>query len=662
MTATPRPPLRALTLLAALFSALLLSAPALAIAPFVLDQGNITDKVGALGDRRDDVQAAIDRLQSDAEVGFYVVYVDSFGNLQPDEWANTTAVESGLGTDDLLLAIATEDRRYTWSVEEDFPLDDEKLNEVAKKAIEPELARDEWAQATINAADGYRAVAAGEPVPDSSGNDSRLLTGLLCLAAAVAVAIAGFLWWRTLRSPKEKDSESEGTPVAELEGRADTLLVETDDALRTSELELAFAQSEFGEAATADFAATVEGARTDLADAFRVRQQLDDERPETESEQRDLLTRIIDRLNAANSRLDADAEQFDRLRDLGRRAPEGLERLRGMQTEVTAALPGVDETLSQLRESYPETAIGPVAEAADDARDRMLFVGAHLDAAHEAIADGRSGEAAVELRACEEALSQGQQLVNSVVRRSQELRRAEHDLPEVVDRVDREISAASEDEADDERLRAAVASARQSMEEIRSQTAAGEYDPIALTLKAEQTAEALAEQTERLRDEEENARRAHDQLRQALDSAVAAIGAAEDYVATHRGAVGPRARTRLNEAKAALAHAQHDGASEPVASLKAATRAGRLASEAADLAERDVQAYRDPLDQRVPGPMGNSSNAGAILGGILLGGMLGGGGRGGGRSPGWGQPSHRPGPGSFGGVGTRGRRGGGGRF
>ncbi len=153
-------------------------------------------------------------------------------------------------------------------------------------------------------------------------------------------------------------------------------------------------------------------------------------------------------------------------------------------------------------------------------------------------------------------------------------------------------------------------------------------------------------------------------------TARSAIGAASDYVTTHRGAVGSEARTRLAEAGRRWEEAQALAAGDdPQAALAEARQADALAQRAQDLAERDVRAYGNPNGTGgMPGtgeaPAGSaarcsaaSSSAassaeaaeGAAGPGVRGRGFGGGGGFGGG-------------PGSFGGSGTRGRLGGGGRF
>ncbi|MCG7526676.1 NAD(P)/FAD-dependent oxidoreductase, partial [Streptomyces sp. OfavH-34-F] len=122
------------------------------------------------------------------------------------------------------------------------------------------------------------------------------------------------------------------TPLPELDARAKEALVATDDAVRTSEEELGFATAQFGEEAAAPFAEAVGYAKNQLTDAFRLRQQLDDAFPEDDTARRRMLDEILSRCANANDRLDAVAEDFDRLRELERDAPQALAAAETLRT------------------------------------------------------------------------------------------------------------------------------------------------------------------------------------------------------------------------------------------------------------------------------------------------------------------------------------------
>src|SRR5690606_39483276 len=111
----------AMVLLVALLPLLPLVVPAGSVraVPPMHVAGEIMDPEGVLGDRTDAVQGALDRLAEDTDLQLFVVYVPSFDGMDGVDWANATANASGLGVDDLLLAVATEERRYGLSYDND---------------------------------------------------------------------------------------------------------------------------------------------------------------------------------------------------------------------------------------------------------------------------------------------------------------------------------------------------------------------------------------------------------------------------------------------------------------------------------------------------------------------------------------------------------------
>lgn len=174
--------------------------------------GQITDKVGALGNRRAQVVTALDRLYDQRRIQLFVAYVRDFSGRSPQDWADETADRNGLGLDDVLLAVATHDRQYAYSVDQGSRLTDAQLQDVASTAIEPALKENDWAGAAIGAADGYSAVLAGSPVPTpaitpgaddpGTGSSGGTSTGDLVLPIVLvggAAAVAAYAFTRRKR-------------------------------------------------------------------------------------------------------------------------------------------------------------------------------------------------------------------------------------------------------------------------------------------------------------------------------------------------------------------------------------------------------------------------------------------------------------------------------
>ncbi|MFF2007908.1 TPM domain-containing protein [Streptomyces sp. NPDC058195] len=685
-------------LLAVGWLALPAACPARADGPVDLSRdGQITDRVDALGHRTDEVRAALDQLYADRRVQLFVVYVRDFSGQSAQSWADATADRNGLGQEDVLLAVATHDRQYAYTVDQGSRLTDAQLRDVAVTAIEPALRVHDWAGAAIGAARGYTAVLAGLPVPapaltpgpvdpggSGSGSGGTNTADLVLPVVVVggAAAAAGYAYTRRRRrgatrtTPAAKGwGPAAGTgappvPLPELDARAKEALVETDDAVRTSEEELGFATAQFGEEAAAPFTAAVDFAKGELTIAFRVRQRLDDAFPEDDADRRRMLDEILARCAEASARLDAVSGDFDRLRALEREAPQALTAAETAFRTLAGRVSASETTLIAMRERYAPSASASAAEDLEQARDRLLFATSNLNRARQSVDAADRSAAAVYIRAAEGAVDQAATLVDAVDRRARELAEAADRLPGALAETETDLAdaggllegtGAGVPTAD---LRGRIARARSVLDAVREELAAGPYDPIDALRRVEEADTALDAALAGAREREEGDRRALALLDGATLTARSSIAAASDLITTSRGAVGSQARTRLAEAQRRLARSQELAGTggDPQGALAEAQQADALAGQARRLAEHDVRSYGGPGGAGgLPsgGVPSGGGVGGAVLGGIILGGLLGGGGGRGGYGGGYGGGG---GPGSFGGGGTRGRRGGGGRF
>nr|WP_237519532.1 hypothetical protein [Streptomyces sp. HUCO-GS316] len=164
-------------------------------------------------------------------------------------------------------------------------------------------------------------------------------------------------------------------------------------------------------------------------------------------------------------------------------------------------------------------------------------------------------------------------------------------------------------------LRARILHADVALAAVREELTAGPYDPLRALRRILGTVSPLG------------VGRAGVMGAVASLAARSAVGLADGFVGTHRGAVGGEARTRLAEAERLLRSGTY---AEDL-------RADALARQARELAEQDVRVHGNPVADAAEHASGLG---GAVLGGVLLGGAPAGG------------PSA-----SFGGPGTRARRG-----
>lgn len=621
--------------------------------------GQITDSAGVLDDdQRADVEAAANALFDEHHVQLWVVYVDSFDGLDADTWASRTEQLSGLGGETALLSVATGDRAYAFTVPSGITnVSGSEIAGIERDAIVPALRSDDWAGAAVAAAGGLSDAI-------SPGRSGSGVTYLVIGGGAVVLVGGAVLYSRRRtksaaggRVPVDVDWTDAAVvatlPVATLDARAKQILVDTDNAVRTSAEELALARGEFGDAATAPFTAAHDRARAALGSAFTIRQRLDDDIPETPDQQRDLLVELITACSRADRELDEKVREFDGMRDLLIDAPARLDELTRRVVESTVRLPRSEEIMSGLGAEFPAPALASVSGNIALAREQVAFAEHNVTAGRDAVAlpVGQQGPAVAAIRAAEAALDQVRDLLDAVDHAAENIRVAAATLPAALDDARTDIAAADALAAHggtdlasaQDAVRAAVAHAE----------ASGAGDPLgALTVLTRADA-ALDAVLATASEAKAQAERTAERLTQAITVAQAQVTAAGDYVGTRRGAVDTEARTRISEAQRHLDAARELSGSDPTRALEHARAATDLAGRALQSAQADVQRWEADRQTRSSG-----SNTGAVLGGILIDSMLRGG-AGGGRG-------HRGGggrsPGSFGGSGSSGRISRSGRF
>ncbi|WP_374977522.1 TPM domain-containing protein [Microbacterium trichothecenolyticum] len=644
---------------------------ALATPPVTLGSGYVLDDADVLSSGEEaQAQNRLEQLKTDTGLDLWVVYVDQFtGPSRAEDWANQTADDNGLGVSQYLLAVATEGRQYYLSGSSDGPLSQEQIATIEQEQIQPALRQDDWLGAVDAAADGMTdAVGGGSGTPGTDAGASGWLTWLLVIVV-VGVGIVLLVVFLRRRRKGTVTAGPAGPPqpsIEELERRASSLLVETDDAIKTSAQELGFAKAQFGDAATTEFEAALATAKQSLDEAFGLKQKLDDHIPDSEQDTRAWNERIIALCEASNALLDEKAAAFDELRKLEQNAPEALARVHDAKAKAEASLDQATSRLQRLQTAYAPEALATVVDNPEQARQRLAFADEQLTAAQAAIGAGDGGEAAVGIRAAEEAVGQATLLENAIDKLETDLAEGERNAAALVAELESDIAAASALPDADGRIAGVIASTRQQLDAARSRLTGTAKRPLAALQSLEAANTQIDTLVQGVRDAEAQAQRARQMVGQVMMQAQAQVSAAEDYITARRGAVGAQARTRLAEAGASLARAQALQASDPQQAMQQAQRADQLAGQAIQLAQNDVGAFDGGMGGMFGGGQqgGGGGMLGAVLGGIVLNSVLGGGrssggGLGGMLGGGGGRSSGGMRPGSFGGGGTRARRGGG---
>ena len=661
---------RSLAVFLAILITALLVAPSAAAQPPLRLSNYITDEAGVLsGPGRGAIQSATGKLYSDRRIQLWVVFVDNFSGQPAVSWAENTRAASDLGDFDAVLAVATVDHSYAFLVPNRVQtISAGQVDDLRRNQIEPALRRGDWSGAAIAAANGLNR--GQEPT-----NFTPLLIALGVIVVVVLVLLVFMRYRRRRRraaqlaAAKRVDATDPDALAALSLGALDDLsrwkVVDVDNAVRTSANELALTIEEFGEQRTEPFTRAVNNAKAALAQAFTVRQQLDDAIPETRAQRRELLTQVIVSAARADRELESQQEAFEEMRDLVVNAPSRLDALTQQMVELTARIAPAEQRMTNLHNEFDAAALTSVATNVGTAKDRLDFADQNLTQARDLAARPVSGEQSGlvdAVHAAESSLGQARALLDAVDSAASDIRHAVATLPSLIadiqsgiERADVQLRSAQKTKAPHIRdLAGARAVAAKALDAART---SGSADPFGAFTEVTKADADLNRLLATVAEEQETAERLTRTLEQALFTAQSRVHAVSEYIDTRRGSIGPEARTRLAEASRQLQAAQDNRASDVSEAIAYANNAGTLAAQAQSLANADVQSAQ----RAYAGRYGGGDNTGAMMGGIIIGDMLGGamrGGFGGGFGGGWGPTSF----GGSSGSSDGGFMGGGGRF
>ena len=475
-----------------------------------------------------------------------------------------------------------------------------------------------------------------------------VIVGVLAILPAVAILLSR----RNVRLVERGGLSRPDTRLADvgataaLAAQASRALVHADDAVRTSEQELGVAIAVFGERAMAPFSVAVASARASRREAFRLFQLIDDG-PSNDAITQSRLTDICARCSTASRSLDEQAEAFDLAHNMGARARQLVAEVDALIAQQLARLTQSRHVIDGLATKYTPAAVAPVACNPDHAATRLEFAADCLASAEEAIAAGDRDKAAVLLQAAEASADQATDLLTGVLHLEAELTQAASAVPAALREIDAEIAEATAflTGTPDEERGTLVSGAQAVSGDVRANLTAGAFDALVALRDLQQADAALDRVLAGVRTQHARRQRAIAVLDESMLVARSSVTAAEDFITTRRGGVGVTARTKLAEAWRHFDQAIGSGQADPEVALTEAQLADALAQQARGVAEQDVAGFDHAklIAERVAtwsdwaGGAG-AGRRGAILGGILIDG-----------------PAGAIGPGSFGGVATRGR-------
>ncbi|MGM0386324.1 MAG: TPM domain-containing protein [Actinomycetota bacterium] len=623
------------------------AAPAVVEAPGFLSD-RLTDTAGILGDDAAAVREALDRLSADTPVDLFVVFVETFDGMGSTEWVNEAATASDLGVNDVLFAVAVQDRNYDVSIDTDGVVSAETIQTVLRNDVEPALSRDDWAGAAIAFADGLRADQLGT-ADDGAASGGGIPLGWIALGGAAVVGGGVLVARRRKKGTTGAARDPQHLTLEQLEARAGTALIEVDDLIRSSEEELGFARAQFGLQATDSYSRALDHAKGEVTKAFELRRRLDDHIPETEPERRSMLTSILQISDSVIDALRTEKESFDELRAMESRAGQVLDEMGTRSREVARRIEGARSILASLANTYSAGALASISRNPDQARELLASADAAIAAGRERLAADDRAAAVGNARIAERAIGQADRLLAAVAG-------ANTALAESGPKLEKRIASLSADVKDANRLGTSDPGVTHARDEAQKAISDGHNarrggDPLAALARLEKAETALDAVLAPYREQEDTLRRYAGLVAERIPRVEGKIASADSFISSNRGAMDSTPRTRLSEARRLLDQAKAAASSNPETALRAVDEAERLADQAVALANQQ----RDNFPWNTPRGGGRG---GVDIGSLILGGILSGAMRGGSRGGSWGGSRGSFG-GGFGGGGFGGSRGGG---
>lgn len=429
--------------------------------------------------------------------------------------------------------------------------------------------------------------------------------------------MAGF-WGRRKREDAEIEAQD-----AELSRKAGAALVAADERIRVTDDELAYAEIELGRDATKDLRDALSAVRQHLGEAFHLNQLNFDEIPDTPKELRTRNARIVQLCEWAEDLLDDRTESLGEAIARARRAPEIIEGIRRDVTRMRERLPALNTTLERLSQRYSDAAMRTVRGNATEAAQLLDFAEHSAAVSERRRDDGHREQANLALETAIEASRRASTLVEAVDTFEIEALRAESTLTAIVEDSREDLVVAQPLRSTPE-----VGAAAAELETaLRSLTPAGSKpDPFTELSRLRTANAALDAAVAKARERAERPIPAEAHVRHAIDDADRQIGVARSVISGHRGWIGADARTRLAEAERIrsdlMAFAGPIPEDDRERAMNLARRAGQLAGQALELAQRDIDSSRP--DEWNSGGYGGGRRGGGMGGGDMVGGLLGG--------------------------------------
>ncbi|WP_216387116.1 TPM domain-containing protein [Arcanobacterium phocae] len=531
----------------------------------------------------------------------WVITVDDFDGLAPDNWVQKTFDKSGLTSADGLLAVSVgTSELYAYSPDGQIK---ELLNQATSQDVLDKFHDGEWDAGIELFGEHVRTLRNGGPAPVAPGQAAAPnVLPVIVLIALGGTVVVGFSVWR-----KKKARVSEAVSNTQLAKQASAELLAADDDVRAGANELEFARAEFGVEATREFRDALTQAQEAVHKAFNLRRLLDDDEPETPAQEHQMNTQILQLSHHARETMQAQAEQFSALRDLANRVDSKLSDLQERHDELQSQLSLAEVKVRNLGLSFPQESLATISTYPSQIRSLLSASSTHITDAHTHVKQAEKGEAVQYARMAEGILDQASKLMDRIDQAPTLLAQARDHLPQAIESLSADIS-------DAKRLgqgNATITQRRQEAEAVIARATAG--SAVDLLLVADQLEEAerqldLALVHVRTAAEQEDKRNTKlAQYRIRLEEKLARL---DEDVTRYREVVTADTRTLLNRAHSAFTSAQSQTGEQQLSTYSSAMDYAQRAERALN---SDIEDYRGS---------GRQSRTGSELGGELAGAIL----------------------------------------
>ena len=499
------------------------------------------------------------------------------------QWGSEMATLNSLGQNDVLLSVAVTDRLYDVQKSTASSLTTDQLASIEKNDLVPQLRDRQWGAAAVALATG---IDDAQGPADLSWIPIALLVVLVIAAIVVIVVVT-----RRRRSRRALEAE-QAASQAELDRRAGALLVGIDDQITQASQEVDFASAQFGDAAAAPFAQAVESAKARVRQAFELRQQLDDEIPDTPQQKREWTEQIIALCEAAHGDIEAQSEAYDRLRASEATVVDDTARLRADIQAAEARSGQSTSTLAALTSTYSARAVASISGNPQQVAQLLEFAGQRASDAEAQIQSGSKGEAVGSVQRGRQALVQVGQLLDAIDKAGATLSTAQASIDAATADLRSDIQAAQKVPAGAVPQGADLAGAVSDVQAALGYAEANRADPLSVLDRLSTANTRIDTTMATVRDAEVSRQRVQAALDQALLAARGQISSARDFIETRRGAISAGPRTRLSEAERHLSTAVSLATADPNRAVAEAQQAGAMANAAVQDADAEVGAYQ----------------------------------------------------------------------